>query len=152
MNSQFIQPKGKLSMRGFRSSRSAKNEITSRFGRAQSPHLRAIDAVSGNSNDVHVGNVRPVLPDWLKTPETRENEKQLAASAPPAEQTLLSQKPHAKPQLRLVVNNGPVERKASSEKKVVKKVSAKSPKPAPGKSASARKSRAAKPRVRRKAA
>src|SRR4051812_42797278 len=60
-------------MRGFRGSRSAQNAFNSRFGRDDKSSTQESAA---HESDVHESRKsRPVLPDWLKTQETKTREK-----------------------------------------------------------------------------
>lgn len=69
-------------MRGFRGSRAAQNDMAFRHGQ-QSPLARN---PQGRHPDIQPQQpARPVLPEWLKTPETRAQERQQGnASALPA--------------------------------------------------------------------
>ena len=61
-------------MRGFRGSRAARN-LTSRFGHGQYGHSQDQPSNSQASQSLHQGRV---LPDWLKTPETKAAELEVA--------------------------------------------------------------------------
>jgi hypothetical protein len=61
-------------MRGFRGSRAAQNYMSSQHGGPQSPMAR--NPQGRHPELPSQGQQRPVLPDWLKTPETRAKERQ----------------------------------------------------------------------------
>jgi hypothetical protein len=66
-------------MRGFRGSRSAQNAFNSRFGRDD--HKNQLPQHGQHGSNVHElhPHAKPVLPDWLKTPETKKREEYEAA-------------------------------------------------------------------------
>lgn len=90
-------------MKGFRSSRAAQNSMSFRHGHP------AQTALSRDPSQVRLASAierparMPVLPDWMKTPETRQLEKQ-SGSAPALPQAVLNTIAHmarsfeAKPQ------------------------------------------------------
>jgi hypothetical protein len=86
-------------MRGFRGSRSVQNSLASRFGDRRDQRLRHGSGVGGGAGSFdRFGSSasRAPLPDWLKTPETREAEQRALGQA---------QRPAKAPPVRLVVDH-----------------------------------------------
>jgi hypothetical protein len=69
-------------MRGFRGSRSAQNQLTSRFGRGNDYSRLKEEGESGGTTPHGHDAPKSNLPDWLKTPETREREKHAVQTRP----------------------------------------------------------------------
>jgi hypothetical protein len=107
-------------MRGFRGSRSAQNQIASRFGRGQDYSGFRSTHAGQSQNGPATGDQRTQLPDWLKTPETKAREAvapspspsrpasqlqvQTQAQAQPVAKQPVARQPVTKPQLRLVAS------------------------------------------------
>ena len=68
-------------MRGFRGNRSAQNAFNSRFGKDPSLQPDKHAAQNGSSAGESSFHNRIQLPEWLKTPETKERERQVAQQA-----------------------------------------------------------------------
>lgn len=91
-------------MRGFRGSRSAQNEIHSRFGKDQNQNITKSEDQRGAERSQFTN--RLVLPDWLKTPETKAREA-AEAQAPRVAAPVQQQKPVAQKQNHVNSNSAP---------------------------------------------
>jgi hypothetical protein len=77
-------------MRGFRQNRANLNQLTSHYGKKEQSLFKGGEGGSqghgGSTQAQH--KQRPALPDWLKSPETREREKLQAQGQPPVKPVL----------------------------------------------------------------
>lgn len=87
-------------MRGFRGNRSAQNAFNSRFGKE--PEVFSRSGWSSNQTAPASNGPQLKLPDWVKTPETRERER-TEARTPQRHETKTE-----RPQFQVHVNPHPV--------------------------------------------